>query len=695
MLRAVLPDANCERMTVTLIRDGAAHRRSRRVLSAVIGGVLAVFLSTPEAAYAYADATAAPAVEVSPTLAVAPLGGAVAGRAAPVTLGVTVRNPGAVPLPATTATVHLADAALSDRRALTGWLDGSSGTPGSGREIAQVPVDAVPEGQSRTATAVLAESDPALAGRSPGVFPLWADTGPLHARSVLVVPGGDTGSVGIVVPITAGPTGAALLTASELAELTAPDGALTQQLDGVAGAPVTLAVDPAIVAAIRVLGDGAPAGARDWLERLIRAPQPRVSLQFGDADVSTQLAAGFNPPLQPDPAMGMATSATASPPGGSAADGGTLFDVGGPAFTAFWPPTGSTSPAIADALAAAAPGAVTLTASTATADGADGGTVAASASAGSAPLLVYDTGISAALAEAADADAADRSPALAAAAGQLALAVAEAGGAPLLVALDRPSTPTRDGIRAAIATVTGMPGVAAMDVAAITMAPAASVALTAAAPDPARIAAAQELSAQEQAVADFATVLDDPAPLTAPQRGQTLQLLGCAWLAQPQRWDDALAGHRSEVSSLLASVSILPTPTVNLLTAGTDLRFWVHNELPYPVQVVLTATPDDLRLSVDRTTAVTASAASNTPVSVPVRARIATGEVKLAVSLHSPEGVVVGTTEVVQVSVRADWEGIGAVILGVLVAVFVTAGVIRTIRRRRRSRTADPPGAQA
>lgn len=687
MLRAV-PDADCERMTVTLLRDGAAHRRIRRVLCVVIGTVLAGILTVPAVA-ARADPSSAAAVQAPVTLTVAPLGGGVAAPAAPVTIGVTVHNPAAVPVAATVASVQLADAALTDRTALAAWLDGSAAIPGAGREIAQVPVDAVPAAQSRTATAVLAQSDPALAGRGPGVFPLWADAGPLRARSVLVIPGGATGSVGIIVPITAGTSGGALLSAGDLSELTAPDGMLTQQLDGVAGAPVTLAVDPAIVAAIRMLGEAAPATAAAWLDRLIRAPQPRFALQFGDADVATQWAAGLGAPLQPIPGPGPPPAAAPAPSGdGADTAPASLFGIGGPVVTAFWPPTGSTSPALAGALTAAAPGAVSFAASTATAGGSDGATVAAPAVADGSPVLVYDAGISEALADAADAENLERPPALAAATGQLAVALADAGGAPLVVTLDRPAEPTREGIRAAIAAIAAAPGVTVADVPTVMTAPGAPIALAEAAPDPARIAAAQELAAQERAVAEFATVLDDPTLLTGPQRGQTLQLLGCAWLARAPLWQDALAAHRTATSAVLDSVSILPTPTVNLLTAGTDLRFWVHNELPYPVQVVLTVAPDDLRLSVDRTTAVTASAASNTPVSVPVRARIATGEVKLAVSLHSPQGVAVGDTQTVQVSVRADWEGIGAVILGVLVAAFVVVGVIRTVRRRRRARVA-------
>jgi hypothetical protein len=69
------------------------------------------------------------------------------------------------------------------------------------------------------------------------------------------------------------------------------------QLDAVTGSNAVLAVDPAIVAAIRVLGTAAPASAVAWLSDLMTLPNPRFALQFGDADLATQIAAGLGAPL--------------------------------------------------------------------------------------------------------------------------------------------------------------------------------------------------------------------------------------------------------------------------------------------------------------------------------------------------------------------------------------------------------------
>ncbi|HAN26073.1 MAG TPA: hypothetical protein DCP95_16120, partial [Microbacterium ginsengisoli] len=68
-------------------------------------------------------------------------------------------------------------------------------------------------------------------------------------------------------------------------------GLLDAELTAVAGTAAVLAVDPAVVASIRVLGSSAPASARAWLQRLMTLPNERFALQYGDADVATQLEA--------------------------------------------------------------------------------------------------------------------------------------------------------------------------------------------------------------------------------------------------------------------------------------------------------------------------------------------------------------------------------------------------------------------
>jgi hypothetical protein len=112
------------------------------------------------------------------------------------------------------------------------------------------------------------------------------------------------------------------------------------------------------------------------------------------------------------------------------------------------------------------------------------------------------------------------------------------------------------------------------------------------------------------------------------------------------------------------------------------------------VNVVLYATPDDLRLDVAKATEASAGPQSNTRVQVPVQARVGNGEVSVQLQLRSRTLEPIGAPQVVDVNVRADWEGIGIVVMSVLVGGFLVLGVIRTVLRLRARRAergrADP-----
>ncbi|MGJ2901873.1 hypothetical protein ACR8KU_22585, partial [Salmonella enterica subsp. enterica serovar Paratyphi A] len=98
----------------------------------------------------------------------------------------------------------------------------------------------------------------------------------------------------------------------------------------VAGTSAILAIDPAIPASIRVLGSSVPDSARAWLERLGMLSNERFALQFGDADIATQLHEGQTALLRPttlqpsmDPADFEDTEDTGDDTGAAPADTGS------------------------------------------------------------------------------------------------------------------------------------------------------------------------------------------------------------------------------------------------------------------------------------------------------------------------------------------------------------------------------------
>lgn len=633
-------------------------------------------------------------------------------------MSVGLQNGTDAELPPSTVTLSLGSAPLADRDALTSWLGG--GVAGVAlTEVAVGGLEAVEPGSEQVGALTVPADHPALAGRAPGVYPLAAsypsEAGTVTSTSVMIVPADDRPDVGIgvIVPITAEPREGGLLTSDELALLTAPEGALTAQLDAVAGTTAILAVDPAVPASIRVLGTAAPEAATAWLDRLEALPNSRFALQFGDADVTAQLQAGLPRPLAPTSFRAYMTptdfpAPTASPtptptptPAPTSTTGGAtplpdsaeLLAVGEPRRDGvYWPADGSADADVVAKLGGLAEGdssSLTILPSTTTTAGARGETVSAHGRVGDAGVLVYDEAVSTALHEASLRDAAWlRGAALTEAAAYLDFATTQSDG-PLLVTVGRDDERSRVGLATAIATASAAPNVTPRTLGGLTAGAPDDVQLTDVEPSAERAAAASVLLADESEVARFATILDDPSLLTGRERAELLQLLSVRWVGD-EAWPTALSAHRTATGETLDSVALLPTSPGDLYGANASLRFWVRNDLDYPVNLVLYTTPDNLRLDVQSETTIVATPQSNTRVEVPVQARVGRGEVTLALQLRSPTFVAIGEPQSVRVNVWAEWEGVGIAVLAVLVGALLVIGVVRTVLRvRRRGRRTD------
>jgi hypothetical protein len=675
------------------------------LLATLAVAAIAVGLAVPAAATAATPSPTPSASTAPPILSAAPAGNGVLRPGDTLAVLSTLANPGDATVPSSAATLSMGTAPLADDGALTRWLSGdASGV--SVQQIATGTLDATPASAQNTVSFTVPGTDPSLAGRGAGVYPLLVQTtgtASLRAPTVLVIPAdGATTPLAVVVPITAPPRTSGLLTASELADLTAVDGPLSAQLDAVDGSLATLAVDPAIPAAIRVLGSAAPPTAVAWLQRLLALPNDRFALQFGDADLSAQVRAGVATPLTPTSLRSYMTAAdftrpvasvttpspTESPVPGqpSFPDLAALLDIGSADQNVFWPATGSVDAGVVSALGAlgteSAPARVLVASGNLA-----GAPTTASATIGGVSTLAYDAEVSSALtAAAAENDTARRGAALAAASGHLAFARTGTDDRPVLAVLDRGTDRSRVSLRATLGALASAPGYTPSTFAAIEGAPATDVTLGDASPDTVRAADVSALISDEGTVDRFATILDEPDLLTGRERAEVLQVLNVAWTGDAAR--TAVADHRAATQTTLDSVGILSSD-FRLVSSSAPLRPWVRNDLPWPITVVLHAQPDDVRLRVQASTQIHAQAAANTRVEVPVEARIANGEVDVAMQLYSPTDEPVGSRQSVQVEVRAEWEGIGLIVIIALVVVFLGIGVLRTISGRRRARAAE------
>lgn len=719
----------------------ARRHRMRRLAAAaaVLASALTVVLAgtaalAPPAAAAGSTAAATPiaTTDTSPvTFAVAPASAGVVAADQPLLVSASAQNPTDATAAGGAVRVAVSDRPLSTRADVAAWL---TTAPSDGARTERVVGggdlgSVAPQGSATTTISVDAG---ALAGLAAGVYPLRAEydsaQGTLSATSVIVVPG-DTaqGALGVVVPITAPPITSGLLTSAELTTLTDTGGALRQLLDAVTGSTAILAVDPAVVAAIRVLGTTAPAPALRWLDDLAALPNPRFALQFGDADVAVQVAAGqtsalsvpsldsflassgfaratpaptgTHAPASPTPATGTPTAgetgaatadATPAPDGAPALPTlAQLTDIGATTTTVYWPAPSEVGGETVAALAASGDGQgsapITLVDSTAYATGAAASP--AWASVDGAPVLVADAATSAALTAAATSVVpVTRAASLAEASAYAHLAAAAAPGAPLLVALDRTIASTPDGVRAAVSVATRLAGRTAVDLASLTAAAPVTTTLRAATVSPERLGDFGALMDDEAALTGFSSILADPAVLTAPERAAVMQLLSVGWLASPDRAADAISTHRAQTRDTLGAVAIVPPTDITLAASTAPLTFTVRNDLRWPVRVQLAATVGDPRMIVQNLTDVEVGASQITRVQVPVEARVASGESSLRLQLRSPSGVAVGEPVAVHVAVRAEWESVGLGILSVLVAGMIVIGAVRTVRKYRRGR---------
>ena len=723
----------------------APRRPWRLALLTALMALLMLSAAWPGAALAAVAAPAAPegeesGVEAALEMTLSPVGNGVVRPGDALAVSVTISNETPLDSPAAEVVLELGTAALGDRAALSAWLAGDGGA-GDLVVVGSALADAVDAGELGVTGVMLSPDDPQLAGRAPGVYPLRATatnaSASLVSTSVMIVPDDGAGGagVGVVVPLTAPPASDGLLSAEELTDLTAPDGQLTAQLDAVTGTSAILAVDPAIPAAVRALGSAAPLSATAWLAQLESLPNERFALQFGEADIAAQLNAGLPAPLAPttlqpylnaadfvpDPAATPTPTPTATPtptPAPAAVDTDApapsdspeptptptpttppgqpvyptldeLVSVEATRGAVYWPFTGTAGPTTVATLGGLGSGedaALTLIPSGTTAAGGGSATVAARAVAGAAAVLVYDSAVSAALRDASAIDESSlRGAALTEATAHLAFAVRESGGRPIAVTVDRVDGRSRIGLTTALSTVANAPGATPVGLDALVAAEPVAITVADVAPDEARTGAVTELVAGEAALTDFATILEDPALITGPERASMLQLLGGAWLPDPEAWQAALADHREATAATLGAVSIPQLSDINLVGQNVPLRIWVRNSLPWPVDVVLIAQPDAPRLLVQEATTVRAEPDSNTRVEIPVEAHVGNGEVDIRFALLSPTDVAVGSPQVATVMVRADWEVIGVGALVTVVGGLLIIGLIRTVRRRRRA----------
>jgi hypothetical protein len=649
-----------------------------------------------------------------------------------VTASVVISNTGPSILSAGQVSLSITTDPLDDRGSLNTW-DAAGNNPPATRQIGASSTTPIGPGNSITATVVVPAAALALTAPSTSVFGLEAnlvsagDTVASGFGSLVWSPGGDVTRTNLTVamPITAPASSTGLISSADLATYTAPDGLLTRELNAAEDQPdVALGIDPMIIASIRVLGSSAPASAQAWLLQLGTVTNDVFPLQYGDADVAAQIQSGlsqllsplsFNYALNPSnfrtppPTVGETstpTPTTTPTPTRTPSAGATPTPTAAPPVQTMeqllswtytlsgiaWPPDNSVKSTDFPVLAK---NGLTTTivngANTNAASLKSTPTAALTVSGGTA--LVADTTISDALRSAVDATSeAGWNAAMADLNSQLALVSGEnvGGSRVILATLGRgwPSSLSR--ATQTFSSLNAAPWVQPSNFrTALTAPPTQGLQFKDSPESTDRINSVNSLVQSETDLTSFSSVLQDPTALTGPTRNSLLAMLGVNWLEPQADWTTAVAADLKKSNKTLSAIQISPPENVNLLNSGGNIPITVSNAFDLPATVVLRAIPSNGRLEIDGDTTKTIPAGASAKVLVPVKAKLGNGKVTLSLQLFSQSGVIVGAPKHVPVDVHADWEGIGALIIGALVVLLFGFGLVRSILRRRRERDED------
>lgn|GEM_PF-101128 len=731
----------------------------RTTLAAAATALVALGLVVAPAATDGALATTAPTTKTrvahpaaaeagKTTISIAPANRGIVQRDEDLELSVTVTNDTDSDVPAGTADLDIFRS-VSTRDVLSDWLADTSTTGYLGAPMDSVDIPAVPAHRSVTLGSVkIVSGNVALGGYSSfGARRIAAeytagDTYAVARSAITWYPDSADQtpvSVSVAMPITVPKTGDGVLDKNVLASVTAVDGTLTQQLDAAEDHNVAVAVDPRIIASIRLLGADAPSSATAWLARLESLRNETFALPYADADVTGLRQAGANgilspisldqqvdpdhfpgastptPTPTPDPASPSTdASATATPTDGATSDAGdgtaggtgddTTTDDGTPTTlpttaslldfpysmdSIAWPADGTVTAADLPALAKAGTK-TTIVSSGNTSAGADT-TISASEQIGGQHVLVSDQSMSSLLRSAATAtNQQGWSTAVSELTATLATA-ARAGTAesPILLTLDREWPTNSARLSAALDAIEGTPWVAPADLSSTSSASAGSLTLTAGTNGDARIDQLEHLVQGEQDLTAFSSALDTPTELTAPARLNLLALSSNAWRPDPDGFASAVDARVANWAKAVSKVAIVDSSSLTLLGDRSSLPISIRNSSTYPVTVRLSVQPSNSALRVVRNDIeVKIQPESSTRTTVPVQS-VANGKVNLTMSLASPTGVKISAPATVELNVQAQWETVITAAAAVALVAIFGFGIFRSIRKRIRRRNGE------
>lgn len=195
----------------------------------------------------------------------------------------------------------------------------------------------------------------------------------------------------------------------------------------------------------------------------------------------------------------------------------------------------------------------------------------------------------------------------------------------------------------------------------------------------------QVLAAARDRAHTFADVTPEPQTFLAGVDEEVLAPLSVAWRTDPTGRDALVAAAVADVDERTSGLTIAPLSDVLVVSAKSDRRLTVRNALDVPVTVQVVVSPRKSCLQVEPIDPVDVDASSERSVPVTLSAH-ANCDVRVVAQLTTTSGSPVSAPVEFTARVQPTIENVGTAVVGVLLAIGLVLGIVRTVRRGQSAR---------
>ena len=180
------------------------------------------------------------------------------------------------------------------------------------------------------------------------------------------------------------------------------------------------------------------------------------------------------------------------------------------------------------------------------------------------------------------------------------------------------------------------------------------------------------------------SILPDPRAAIGSASEVVVRTASSVWRSDPAGRTDMEESARERGTAVTTGLTAVPSRTINLIASEANLPVRITSSLNQDATVVVRLLSGSARLQTVEDIPLTVPADGQANATVPVRA-VGSGDVDLTIMLLAADGTAVGAPQTIHMRVHADWESRGTRVMGAGLVILLVGGIVRTVRRGRRT----------